>query len=251
MTRWFRVYDDLVDDPKVQRLRGDTFKALINLWCLASKNEGFLPSSEDIAFKLRMHPEKVSALLAGLRNSGFIDGDETDARPHNWDARQYKSDVSTERVKRFRKRQETVSVTPPDTDSEQKQSRTERAADAAPTGADKSVDVVDEDPQAKLFRIGKTILVSFAVAEKRTGSLIGQWLKKRNDPVGLLAAIQYARDQNVAEPVAYISAVLSRGSKNGHGQQSLGDIARELAAKARHLEREAGLFRPDDPVGSA
>ena len=26
MSRWFRVYDDLVDDPKVQRLSGPEFK---------------------------------------------------------------------------------------------------------------------------------------------------------------------------------------------------------------------------------
>jgi hypothetical protein len=30
MTRWFRVYNDLVDDPKVQRLDPTLFKALIN-----------------------------------------------------------------------------------------------------------------------------------------------------------------------------------------------------------------------------
>ena len=43
MTRWFRVYDDLVDDPKVQRLDPSLFKALINLWCLTSANGGVLP----------------------------------------------------------------------------------------------------------------------------------------------------------------------------------------------------------------
>jgi hypothetical protein len=36
MTRWFRVYDDLVDDPKVQQLDPSLFKALINFWCLAA-----------------------------------------------------------------------------------------------------------------------------------------------------------------------------------------------------------------------
>jgi hypothetical protein len=38
MTHWFRVYDDVVDDPKVQRLEPSLFKALINLWCLTSAN---------------------------------------------------------------------------------------------------------------------------------------------------------------------------------------------------------------------
>jgi len=30
MSRWFRLYDDLVDDPKIQRLPGETVKALLN-----------------------------------------------------------------------------------------------------------------------------------------------------------------------------------------------------------------------------
>ena len=49
---WFRVHDDLVDDPKVQRLAPELFKALINLWCLASQNRGILPPIEDIVFTM-------------------------------------------------------------------------------------------------------------------------------------------------------------------------------------------------------
>ena len=113
-----------------------------------------------------------------------------------------------------------------------------------------AAEVVGEDPKAKLFRIGKTILVSFGVAEKRTGALIGQWLKKRNDPDGLLGAIQFARDRNVAEPVAYISMLLSNQEKsNGTAKRSLTELAFELAADARKLEREAGIYRSDDVVG--
>lgn len=325
MARWFRVYDDLADDPKVQRLPAALFKSLINLWCLASQCGGVLPSVADIAFKLRISAEKAAAMLSGLKNAGLIDEIEGGLAPHNWGGRQFTSDSSAERVKRHRAKREAAGLksqwTAPKklriavytrdnfqcvyceseenlsldhrtpeirggthdienlqttctscngakrdmtheeyvsrsgyvtlqkhhktTDSEQ--NRTERAADAAPSGA---VEPVDEDPKAKLFRIGKTALVSFGIAEKRTGSLIGQWLKTRNDPVGLLAAIQFARDQNVAEPVAYISALLSKGSKNGNGKQSLGDLARELAAKARDQERAAGIFRPDDTLGN-
>lgn len=103
------------------------------------------------------------------------------------------------------------------------------------------VEILDEDPKAKLFRLGKTILISFGIAEKRTGALIGQWLKSRNDPDGLLAAIQFARDQNVAEPVAYISAVISERKTNG--KLNLGDLASELADQLRERERAAGFGR--------
>jgi|ERR1700733_761335 len=110
MTRWFRVYEDLVDDPKVQRLAPSLFKALINLWCLTSANNGFLPSIAEIAFKLRMRAEKAERLLNELRAAGLIDDDERGPRPHKWDQRQFKSDVSTSRVKRFRERRPGVSM---------------------------------------------------------------------------------------------------------------------------------------------
>jgi uncharacterized protein YdaU (DUF1376 family) len=114
------------------------------------------------------------------------------------------------------------------------------AANAAPD----TVEVIDEDPKARLFRIGKTLLASFGVAEKRTGALIGQWLKTRNDPSGLLAAIQYARDQNVAEPVAYISTLVTKAPPNGTRKQNLADLASDLADELRERERAAGLVRP-------
>lgn len=117
---------------------------------------------------------------------------------------------------------------------------------SAPGGAPaEQVDVVGEDPKARLFRVGKTILVSFGIAEKRTGSLLGQWLKSKNDPAGLLAAIQFARDQNVAEPVAYVSTLVNgKGKPNGHGKQDLGELALELADQLRERERAAGIGRP-------
>jgi hypothetical protein len=109
MTRWFRVYDGLVDDPKVQRLEPALFKALINLWCMTSANNGVLPPIDEMAFKLRMKPEKVQRVLTELHAVGLIDKDERGARPHNWNERQFVSDVSTSRVQRFRERRRNVS----------------------------------------------------------------------------------------------------------------------------------------------
>ena len=122
MTRWFRIYNDLIDDPKVQRLDPSLFKTLINLWCLASANEGVIPAIDAIAFKLRMKPEKAQRMLSELRAAGLIDDDERGARPHNWDLRQFISDGSTSRVKRFRERHRNVSHavfgTTPETETE-------------------------------------------------------------------------------------------------------------------------------------
>jgi hypothetical protein len=73
-----------------------------------------------------MTRNKTVEMLASLMDAGLIE-DHLDGgfTPHNWLKRQYKSDVSTERVKRFRnahetfqKRRETKSETPPDTDTD-------------------------------------------------------------------------------------------------------------------------------------
>lgn len=244
MSRWWRAYDEAVDDPKLILLTDKQHRAWFNLCCITSRNGGTLPALQVIAVKLRMSSGKAKDMVAQLAALGLIDHDAAGIfAPHNWNGRQYKSDVTdptnAQRQKRYRNGRKTVTptvtVTPPrdrvqNTDTEAIAS----AADAAPA------EPVDEDSKAKLYRVGKTILVSFGIAEKRTGSLIGQWLKSRNDAVGLLAAIQYARDQNVAEPVTYISTVVN-GKANGNQPQSLADRAFELAELARSAERARGI----------
>lgn len=124
MTRWFRMYTNVVHDPKVQKLAPRLFKTWVNLLCIAGQNEGKLPPLSDLSFMLHLSEPKIEIQLKELEAAGLID----DGRPHNWNSRQFKSDVSTARVKRFRERSETVSETPSEqnrTDTEQKQSRTE------------------------------------------------------------------------------------------------------------------------------
>jgi len=121
MTRWFRLYDDVLNDPKVQKLNGELFKLWINVLCIASKHGGVLPSLDDLAFELRLPTLVCKTKIDMLKAAGLIDGDKK-LKPHGWEKRQYKSDTSTDRVKRFRERSrnvtETVSETAPDTDTE-------------------------------------------------------------------------------------------------------------------------------------
>lgn len=134
MSRWFRMYDELLDDPKVQRLPAADFKGWVNLLCLASKNDGRLPSVQDITFALRETENAVSTLLERLLNGGLIERRNGGANgchyaPYKWDERQYKSDTSTGRVKRFRERSKTVTETPSETETETEQKK------EAPSGA--------------------------------------------------------------------------------------------------------------------
>ncbi len=104
MSRWWRAYDDAVDDPKLQRLPGELFKSWFNLLCLASRNNGKLPPLDDLCFGLRRSSDDVMATLKHLQECGLIDKERGVLRPHNWDGRQFISDNSTERVQRYRKR---------------------------------------------------------------------------------------------------------------------------------------------------
>lgn len=117
--KWFRFYSEALDDPKVQRLPGDLFKAWVNLLCLANEGEprGALPSVEDISFRLRLSHAKTVSVLNQLEKLGLLDADvDLGLTPHGWDARQSKSDDVAARVKKSRSRQgntEECNVTSP------------------------------------------------------------------------------------------------------------------------------------------
>jgi len=136
---WYRFYVETLDDPKVQKLPGEQFKGWVNLLSLAARNEGDLPPVEDIAFALRMSEKDAQELIDNLIEKGLIDENEIGLEPHNWNGRQYKSDVSTERVKRFRKRHETVSETPNETPPEQNRTDSDTETEQKKTATRKRV----------------------------------------------------------------------------------------------------------------
>jgi hypothetical protein len=128
MSYWFRLYTELLNDPKAQRLSGEQFKGWINILCLAKENGGLIPPIGDIAFKLRMSEEDANCLVEELVRRELLDSDGKNMTPHNWHKRQFESDLSTERVKRFRNVSETSPETEADTETEPEQSRAETEA---------------------------------------------------------------------------------------------------------------------------
>lgn len=134
MNRWWRAYSAARHDPKVQRLPGEMFKAWFNLICLASDHDGLLPPLSDTAYELHKPQGATKKLLADFIERGLFDETETGITPHNWNARQYKSDVSTERVKHHRERRRNVSLAVSETPSENRlQKQTQRTDDLTTT----------------------------------------------------------------------------------------------------------------------
>jgi hypothetical protein len=152
---WFRYYVEALNDPKIQQLPDDLFKLWVNLLCVARQNDGALPEAATLAFQLRVDESRTRDAIRDLTDRVLLDQTAAGLMPHNWQARQYQSDLSTERVKRHRvkaksetlsqrstKRGGGVSETPPDTDTdaEQIQSRADAEQKGTPVSFDEWAD---------------------------------------------------------------------------------------------------------------
>lgn len=115
---WFRFYNEVLNDPKVQNLEEWIFKIWINCLCVASLYDGRLGTLHDVSFALRETKERVSLAFHTLIEFRFIVTIDETFHMRSWNKRQYISDSSTERVRKYRKRFKNVTVTPPDSDSD-------------------------------------------------------------------------------------------------------------------------------------
>ena len=233
MGRWWRAYDEAVDDPKLCLLSDKQHRAWFNLCCITSQNGGILPPISAIAFKLRMTVSKAKDIVAELVALKLIDIDSSDGTftPHNWSVRQFQSDVSTERVKRHRERKRNVSSsiseTPPESEAD-----TEQITEAKASGADAPI-----DHRKRLFNEGLEKL------QRMTGkgpdscrSYLGKCLKEaQDDAVIVLGLIEDAERNQVVDPSAWIASRL-KTRENGNGQakrgiiQAADDLRRKVAS---------------------
>lgn len=127
---WFRLYSEFAFDAKVQLMTIAMQRHLVMLMCLRCNGQETFQERE-LAFHLRVSLEELRETKAVFVESGFIN---EDWKLLNWARRQYISDTSTERVRRFRsgrkqvetfpKQVETVSVAPPDTDTDTEKKET-------------------------------------------------------------------------------------------------------------------------------
>lgn len=110
--RWFRLYVDVLDDFKLEATTDHEFRAWIKCLCLSASGDGKLPSLDEIAYRLRLTRPRAEAVVNRLRELHLIDEVNGELIPHNWCSRQYKSDVSTDRVRAFRERSTKQNVQP-------------------------------------------------------------------------------------------------------------------------------------------
>lgn len=125
--QWFRLYHRMVDDEKLRLLAFEDRWHFVALCCL--KADGLLDTPDDglrtrkIAVKLGVQTRELEEIGRRLQEVGLID---ENLSPTAWDELQYRSDNSTDRVKKYREKQRgnkvkrdgNVSVTVQETDTE-------------------------------------------------------------------------------------------------------------------------------------
>ncbi|MGX9392547.1 hypothetical protein ACWX0K_20435 [Nitrobacteraceae bacterium UC4446_H13] len=177
MTRWFRLYDDVINDPKLLKLPEALRWAWVALLCIASKNGGKLPATDDVALMLRVPEAKAAEYITKLVKAKLFEHQDGVFVPHNWEGRQFKSDSSNERVKKHRDTKRnvtskqdcnvtstvtgnvtegvtpTVTVTPPEAEAETEAESEQSRADA---GAP-----IDEDLKRRASALGAGISAHF------------------------------------------------------------------------------------------
>jgi hypothetical protein len=125
--QWFRLYHRIIDDEKLRLLAFEDRWHFVALCCL--KGDGLLDEPDDslrqrkIAVKLGVQVRELEEIGRRLQEVGLID---ESLSPVAWDELQYRSDNSSERVKKYREKQKrnaskrvsNVSVTVQDTDTD-------------------------------------------------------------------------------------------------------------------------------------
>lgn len=145
---WFRFHADALDNPRLQKLDPDLFRFWVNLQCVLAQEKnsssGRLPDVTEISFRLRTPVCNTVDKLDLLVDNGLLsyksvtkcdemcDESVTDGNGNgpqksldfseikkiyflrNWEKKQYKSDTSSDRTRRYRERHRNVTGTPPD-----------------------------------------------------------------------------------------------------------------------------------------
>lgn len=132
MTRWIRLHQSALHNPKLTTLTDRQHRAWNNCLLMAAAADGALPPVMHIASHLRMSIPDAELILSELVEVDLIDmsviAGVRSFKMHDWKEHQYLTDVSTDRVRKFRnknkdgtdetflKRRETVSETAPESE---------------------------------------------------------------------------------------------------------------------------------------
>lgn len=193
MSRWFRLYADAMRNPKVARLTDKEFRLWVELLALAAENDGVIPPLDDVKHMLKKRLDHLSTGVERLISIGLIDALAVGYAPHNWQKRQYKSDVSTDRVRKHRGKGN-VSETSPDTETDTE------VPIANAIGGDAA-----SDPAKVMFDAGVSLITGAGKSEPVARSWLGK-SRKAHGVEAVIAAIGAAKREGAIDPISFMEA---------------------------------------------
>jgi hypothetical protein len=274
VSRWFRHYAGLCRDDKLVRVAlrcKQSIERVVWIWSAILESAGELDDGgrydfdvDEAAYFLRADEADVRNILVCLEALGRLDGGAV----VKWGDRQFQSDRSSERQKRYRERKkaqldgdenvtQNVTVTSPsrqrdapetDTDTERKKPKPDGFGRDEPVAAPEVVPKafpLEEplpDPKQRLWGEGVQALVAMGVGEKQARPIIGRWLRDcGDDAMRVLDAIQRAREHAPMAPVPWITAGFTKAKSNRKAsderkaalQDAIGPTLYEVAAQRR------------------
>lgn len=215
-------------------------------------------NAAEAAHFLHADEADILAIETSLANCGRI----AEGCVVKWGDRQFRSDVSTERVNRYRSKHKSdrngddkQESQEPDRDNNdpvttvkrfsnapETELDTEKKPEANASGASKPI---YSDSKHELWGEGVAILSQLGMPERSARSNIGRWLRDaKEDAQAVLGAIQRARDGRVIDPVPWITRALKPGAK-----QDVAESRSLVAAGRRAAERFRGTSSVGDPPG--
>lgn len=208
---WLKLYHEMIDDPKIARLPDSSYRRFIECLLLAGEldEDGFLPSVEDMAWRLRLNETSLAQDLSRLSLAGMVELKQDDDNTERWfvtnfSKRQAPSDAA-ERMREYRKRKKK--------EPKKKEKKI------------KDIDL-DEDTDIDTYRdvtsavTGVTYRNAFHAYQNEIGdltsgvsSMIGSWVDDTSDQ-WVVDAIGIATMNN-KKNWAYIKAILERWMTEG------------------------------------
>jgi len=105
---WVKLYRDLLDDIDWHELDAQASKVLVMLWLIASEEDGNIPSTKTLAFRLRMTEKQTIDCLNKL--SHWLEQDDINAISSRYQSDSLETETETEREKETEK----TFICPPD-----------------------------------------------------------------------------------------------------------------------------------------
>jgi len=192
--KWFRFYNEVIDDIKMMQLSDYEYRMFTYLLAYASQidsTSGELQTTFT-SLSLRFHQRfnLFSRAIETLQKSNMVSVDKNgNAVITNWSKRQFKSDNVSYRVKKYRsfKQKSNVSVTPPDTDTDTDTEKDKKKA--SPRTAD--FDFISQlkgiytwiDVDTEIEKMKGWLLTPKGKGRKLTQRFAVNWLNKIDKPI--------------------------------------------------------------------